>query len=105
MAIVGKIASGTISGGSSGYQTVVNVSGKGLLMAILESNSAGATTSNQGIKITIDGVANTIEYGIHRIFVSHFYKLNLPFASSLKVELDDDSSATLTYLVKYVLES
>ncbi|MCG8484601.1 MAG: hypothetical protein MJA31_14915 [Clostridia bacterium] len=125
MALSGRIATATTGSAEDSYVTVMNVTGKGMLISIAiypkEVPGGGNGTSDEVVvKITIDGASSSVvPFGfLNRVSDSYRYiefqpvldslsKLNLPFHESCKVEImtEDKYDLKSQAMVTYVLET
>ena len=115
MALRGGFISGQINPISVPiWNTVLNITGKGMLNGVFLDRPAGGsgTWGFPECKITIDGSPYTfiIPVNTSTIAVDFYKKINLPFISSLKIEiLNGDSDqpvgdVTVSYYIKYIKE-
>lgn len=115
MALRGGLVSGSINSSTAPvWNTVLNITGKGMLNGVYLNRPVGGSGTwgfPEG-RITIDGSAFsfTIPDNTNITGVEFYKKMNLPFITSLKIEIlngDEDNPAgdvTVNYYIKYIKE-
>ena len=106
MAITGRFTAGFIMDYTPQiYNTILNIAAKGMLNGILFEVDAPTTLG----RITIDGgtaMAFNIPSSIDTVGMDFYRKLNLPFTTFLKIELQSKAAGNgfYAYNIKYILE-